>query len=94
MTTSNWKDALRAIKVPDQRATAGQADEFLTLDDIVTVKKDSLRRQLHRALSEIEELAREDRWDDILALACPVEQKFPELCDKGLARIEQSPKGS
>ena len=84
MTTSNWKDTLRAIKVPDQRATTGQADEFLTLDDIVTVKKDSLRRHLHRVLSEIEELAREDRWDDILALACPVEQKFPELCDKGL----------
>ena len=94
MATSDWKDALRTIKVPDQRAATGQADEFLTLDDIVTVKKDSLRRHLHRVLSEIEELAREDRWDDILALACPVEQKFPELCDKGLARIEQSPKGS
>ena len=31
MTTSNWKDALRAIKVPNQRASTEQADEFLEL---------------------------------------------------------------
>jgi len=84
MSTPNWKDTLRAIKVPNQRTDARQADSFLTLDDIVTVKKDSLQRQLHRVLSEIEELAREDRWNDILALAYPVEEKFSELCDNGL----------
>ena len=48
MVASDWKDALKAIKVPRQRPATEQVDEFLTLDDIVTVKKDSLQRELHR----------------------------------------------
>ena len=48
MAASDWKHALKAIKVPRQRPDTEQVDEFLTLDDIVTVKKDSLQRELHR----------------------------------------------
>ncbi len=84
MTTSDWKDALRAIKVADQTPEQETRDEFFSVDDIVTVKEESLKRELHRVMSEIEELARENRWDDILSLAYPVEEKFPELAERGL----------
>jgi len=84
MTTTDWKDALRAIKVADAIPKKQAGDEFLAPDDIVTIKEDSLRRELHRVISEMDELARENRWDDIVSVAYPVDEKFPELVKHGL----------
>lgn len=68
---------------------AGQApqvagDEFLTVDGLVTVRREAAERSLRMALGEIEQLSRENRWADIVAAFHPVAEKAPELADCGL----------
>jgi tetratricopeptide (TPR) repeat protein len=59
-------------------------DEFLTLDDFNTVKAKAAERALDRSLSDIDELMSEARWEDLLALFHPVEEKVPELVENRL----------
>jgi hypothetical protein len=54
-------------------------DEFLTADNLVSIKKDAVERSEKQALGEIEEMMREKKWEDILAVFHPVEEKLPEL---------------
>ena len=59
-------------------------DEFLSLDDLVPVQRDAAVRSLKRVLTEVEELFAEKKWEDIVALFHPVEEKQPELIQQGL----------
>ena len=43
-----------------------------------------MQRDLDRVLAEIRELQTENRWDDIIALFYPVEEKLPELVESGM----------
>lgn len=59
-------------------------DEFFSLDDLVPVSRNSAERSLKRLLAEVEELARETKWEDVIALFYPVDEKQPELAAHGL----------
>ena len=59
-------------------------DELLALDDFNTVRADAAQRSLRRSLSDIDELTRAARWEDLLALFHPVEEKVPELVENRL----------
>lgn len=54
-------------------------DEFLTADSLIPHKKDAADRSLKLTVGEIEELIREKKWEDIIAVFHPVEEKLPEL---------------
>ncbi len=69
-------------KKPQTGAQVGLfEDEFLALDDFNTVKAEAAKRALYRSLSGMDELMREGKWEDLLALFHPVEEKAPELVD-------------
>ena len=61
-------------------------DEFFDENSLITVKKDVAARQEKRMFSDIEEMTRTGRWEDILSLYYPVEEKIPELLDHGMAQ--------
>ncbi len=84
MTSSDWKNALQKVKVVPVREEQITEDEFLSFEDMVPVKRDALQRTLRRTLSELEELIRENRWEDVLAIAYPLEEKLPEIVESGL----------
>lgn len=69
---------------PADARTETFEDEFLSLDGLNTIKHDAAERTLQRCLSEIEEMGRENRWQDIVVLFSPVEEKTPELVAHGL----------
>lgn len=54
-------------------------DEFLTADSLIPVRKEAACRLLKRSLAEVEELIREKKWEDILAVFHAVDDKLPEL---------------
>lgn len=85
MATSDSKTTLENLRVgPAGDEEQVLEDEFLTLDDLVPVRKEALQRALQRTLAEIEELFRDNRWEDALALMYPVHEKVPELVEAGL----------
>jgi len=59
-------------------------DEFLTLESLVAFKNAAAERRLKQVLADIEEMTRENRWEDILAMITPVEDRLPELIGQGL----------
>lgn len=59
-------------------------DEFLNVEGLVGVKQDAAKRTLKRVIAEVAELARENRWQEILSLCHPAEKNFPELVETGL----------
>jgi len=59
-------------------------DEFLTVADLVPVQEEAAKRSLKQILAEVDELMRESRWGDILAMIHPVAEKLPELIPHGL----------
>lgn len=61
-------------------------DEFFTKEALVSVKKDVAARQEKRIFNDIEEMTRAGRWEDILSLYYPVEEKIPELLEHGMAQ--------
>ncbi|MCP4579921.1 MAG: hypothetical protein GY846_26940 [Deltaproteobacteria bacterium] len=66
------------------RGSHAEGDEFLSLDELVPIGKDAAKRSLKRILAEVEELVREKKWEDMVALFRPVEEKAPELLEHGL----------
>lgn len=58
-------------------------DEFLDSES-VTFGREAVRGAMNCCLGELEELIRENRWEDALDLAWPVEEKLPELVAVGL----------
>ena len=59
-------------------------DEFLFSDDLVGIRQQSAERSLKRSICEIEELIREKKWEDIVSLFHPVEEKFPEVAEQDM----------
>ncbi len=85
MTSSDWKATLKELKLPSaQPDEAPKEDEFITFQDLIPARQEALRRRLRQALSEVEELFREKKWEEVLALVYPVEEKLPELVEVGL----------
>jgi len=85
MTGSDWKKALKNLKAEMEKENDQMLeDEFLTIEELVPIRKDALRRALRRILSEVDEFFREKRWEEILALIYPVEEKAPELVEASL----------
>ena len=54
-------------------------DEFLNLGDLTAFKRDGAERHLKQVLMEMNELIREKKWEDVVSLFYPVEEKLPEL---------------
>jgi hypothetical protein len=76
----------RVVSLEGQKPRAAEQvglfeDELLKLDDFNTVKTGAAERTLRCTLSEMDELTAEARWEDLLALFHPVEEKVPELVD-------------
>ena len=65
---------------PPEAAT----DDFFTTMTATPWCSDHLQREHDRILAEIDELKAENRWDDILALFYPIEEKAPELAEAGM----------
>jgi tetratricopeptide (TPR) repeat protein len=54
------------------------------MEGLVAVQQEAAERSLRLALGEIELLAREKKWEDILAVCHPVDEKQPEAVAYGL----------
>lgn len=68
-------------------------DDFLARLAEQSVHLERLRQEKRRCLGEIDALRAENRWEDILALFHPVEEKVPELEAVGLAHALQAEVG-
>ncbi len=64
--------------------STSQGDEFLDPRDLVHVGKQAAGRTLQRVLAEMEELQAEKKWEELVALFHPAEEKVPELSAHGL----------
>lgn len=71
-------------ELPDNPESGAVRDEFLSEEDLVPIKRQTAENRLKSALAELEELQRENRWQEIIDLFAPVEDKLPELIDLGL----------
>ena len=67
-----------AVKEKEIKKTIFE-DEFLNLENLLTFKRDAAQRRLKQVLMEMNELIREKKWEDAVALFHPVEEKIPEL---------------
>ncbi|RLB07406.1 MAG: hypothetical protein DRG59_06445 [Deltaproteobacteria bacterium] len=83
MTNLNWKAQLRKIELNSNNNAVECEDDFLTFDDIIHAKKDVMEKGLKLTISEVNELFKENRWEDALALIYPVDEKFPEIVKSG-----------
>jgi tetratricopeptide (TPR) repeat protein len=70
------------LSAPASPAT--EKDAFLSGSAGQSWQADHLKRELSRVLAEINELQAAARWQDIVALFFPVEDKLPELVDAGM----------
>lgn len=61
-----------------------QGDEFLDPRDLIPVGKQAAERSIQRALAEMEELQREKKWEEIIALFHPAEEKAADLAAQGM----------
>lgn len=59
-------------------------DEFLSAEDLVVSRRQASETRMRAVLSDMAELARENRWQDLVALFAPVEEKVPFLVAAGL----------
>ena len=74
-------------KIPvslEKPAGPAKEDEFLSVGDLVPIKRDAAERYLKRCLSELMELIKENRWEDVVAIYHPVSEKQPELIQNDL----------
>ena len=83
---------LQALKQPEAAPatalktipTTPVGDAFLSADDLVVAKRQAAETRLRVLLAEMEELIRANRWQDVVALFSPVEEKAPFLAASGL----------
>lgn len=71
-------------ELPDRPEPERREDEFLSAADLVPVRRQVAQNRLKTALAEIEELLRENRWQEIVELFFPASEKLPEVADAGL----------
>lgn len=85
MTSQDWKAVLQKANVsPGHQKEEISEDEFLSFEDLVSIKRNALQRILDRTLIEIDELIRVKRWEDALAISYPVDERAPDLVACGL----------
>jgi predicted negative regulator of RcsB-dependent stress response len=72
-----------AVEQEDERIYS-EKDEFLSIEDLVPIDSQAARRELTRVLGEINALSSENKWEEIVALFFPVEEKIPELVEHGI----------
>ncbi|MEA2061394.1 MAG: hypothetical protein U9P10_12990 [Thermodesulfobacteriota bacterium] len=59
------------------------SDAFLSLEDLVSPKSDAVKQSGKKIKDDIAELSRNNRWEDIISLYHPVEEKIPDLVKAG-----------
>ncbi|WP_289021500.1 tetratricopeptide repeat protein [Desulfobacter postgatei] len=67
----------------DTRDTGTQADLFSDQELFGVKKGEFIKKSRNRVLADIEELAKNNRWNDILSLYHPVDDKQPDLVRAG-----------
>ncbi|MBF0528846.1 MAG: hypothetical protein HQK55_06180 [Deltaproteobacteria bacterium] len=80
----NFVPSPAAIVTPAVTTNPQLDDPFLAWEDLTPSIQESARNSLKAYLAEMDELGRENRWSDVLALFWPVEEKLPELAAAGL----------
>ncbi len=68
----------------EEERSSFEKDEFFSVEDLVPVDSQASRRELTRVLGEIATLSSENKWEEIVALFFPVEEKIPELVEHGM----------
>ena len=58
-------------------------DEFVCLDDVMGIVRQAAERTARRALAQAEELMRARKWQEMIELFHPMEEKMPELVEAG-----------
>ncbi len=66
-------------------AAGGPEGDFLAEQAARPWNGEQVRRDAERVLAEIRELQAENRWEDIISLFHPVDEKLPDLVDSGMA---------
>ncbi len=79
MTDNQEQPVQQAVKREET-----ERDSFLSGAAGQTWLADHLKRELNRVLAAINEMQAAARWQDIVALFHPVENKLPELADAGM----------
>lgn len=79
----------QALKKTDPAAPAvisqaPEGDEFLSPADLVVAKQQAAQTRLNAVLAEMSELIRDNRWQAVIDLFSPAEEKVPFLCAAGL----------
>ncbi len=75
--------ASQHCEIIESKIAQVREDAFATLDDLVTSKTNAALNAARSIGTEIGILFREKRWEDILALFHPVEEKAPEVAESG-----------
>lgn len=73
----------RAQAQPQATPQVPAGDDLLTPDELVPVRREAAVRTEQRALAELSDLIRQNRWSEAVDLFHPVEEKLPELADHG-----------
>ena len=66
---------------PNRPSRPRPGDDLLGPDDLLPVQREAAVRTETRALAELAELTRENRWAEAVDLFFPVKDKLPELAD-------------
>ncbi len=74
----------RSASLTGKAADAADEDDFLTLEAAAPWGSELLARQAGSLAEEAEELLSAARWEDMIALLYPLEEKVPELVAAGL----------
>ena len=73
-----------ADTAPRPRQEGIREDEFLSMADLVPVTQEAAHRELDRLISEMDELISGNRWEDMVSIFHPVDEKQPEMVEHGL----------
>ena len=82
--TDGMHEKIRTVTPPWEEEHPVRGDEFLSPDDLNPVQRDAAQRQSRRIIGEMIELTNEKKWEELIVLFHPVEEKIPELIDFGL----------
>ncbi|MFO7885249.1 MAG: tetratricopeptide repeat protein [Desulfobacteraceae bacterium] len=59
------------------------SDQFLSLDELVSPKSEAVKQSSKKIKDDIAELTQNKKWEDIISLYHPVEEKMPDLVKAG-----------
>lgn len=67
-----------------EKAHKAEEEDFLLDGNLAPGMQDYARQELRRSVAEAEELLRANRWEDMIALFYPLEEKVPAVVDAGI----------